>query len=808
MKKLVVKNLSKATRNRKLNKSNIFDNETIFVNLSDIFDNNRHFVIPNYQRGYAWEKEHVDALWNDICILLENNSQDKHYMGVLALTKTSANEKLQLGIGSDTPCYDIIDGQQRITTLIIMLSELSQYIPEIREKYISNDLFSYKLSYSVNGNNKDFLIENIYNNSNNNPQNLYQSNLNNARNNIREKLECIIDKQKFYDCIINNLEFNLYFSASEFDARKTFETMNYRGKSLTNLELLKNKLIYLSSKNNEKEALLISNITDAWENIYNNLGSNPKASLSDDEFLKAHWLVFGKSTGNMKKKGDSYARDILGNYFTERKYDEETNISTLVDNPPEKILGYVTNLKKCSQIWKYVKFPTLPQNELRLTSDEITILDKLSRIRSFEFINSLILATLYNKNNISYEIRLNLYKILEKFIFINFCFKGRPKSNDLYFCRTAAEAIFNNNNKDANDAELKSLIAKLENDHESLAIKKNIQDVLDFIKDKMNKNFYSNFNKGLNYFLFEYNRHLSQSVNKNAVPLDWNNFRTETIEHILPQKHTKIPSWKLVMDKYKDLKDANNYEIKNIIINNIGNLVGLTTCAKNSSLSNKSYFLKSQIKLSEERDCYKNGTFAEMRIADDYPTWTVKDIHSRALDLINFMFDNWFNDYISHEQLQENKDKYVGFSVLENDQEQLELENTLLNKLYPAEKAEFEKEQEKEKTFKLRISSIVNGDFKTIITNPNISEEIVNKLEDRIYCHETFGIVYNIIKAIDLTKDISEQAKCEWENNNKNKYYVKPINIKGKAYLLCSQWYKKHLTKLLEWIKNNQLNNL
>ena len=330
---------------KKLNsRTSIFDKETTFVGMKDIFDNNRHFVIPNYQRGYAWEKEHVDALWNDICILLENNSQDKHYMGVLALTKTSTDEKLQLGIDMNTPCYDIIDGQQRITTLIIMLSELSRYIPEIREKYISNDPFSYKLSYSIKGNNRDFLNDNIYEYNNHNPQNVYQTNLYNAKENIRAKLECVVDKQKFYECIINNLEFNLYFSATEFDARKTFETMNYRGKSLTNLELLKNKLIYLSSKNKAKERLLISNITDAWESIYNNLGCNPKVTLSDDEFLKAHWLVFGKATGNMKQKGDSYARDILGNYFTERRYDEETNITTPVDNPPEKILEYVADL--------------------------------------------------------------------------------------------------------------------------------------------------------------------------------------------------------------------------------------------------------------------------------------------------------------------------------------------------------------------------------------------------------------------------------------------------------------------------------
>ena len=777
-------------------KLDVFSIETTFINLQDILSNNRLFVIPDYQRGYAWEKDQVDALWNDIAILVKNKSNSSHYMGVLALTKTNKNIIEELG--HEGPCFDIIDGQQRITTLMIILIELSKYFPEINNKYIKPNSYIFKLNYAIDGNNKNFLINNIYNDGNDKPKNMYQKNLLSAKENIRNKLLYIDEKEKFLNCVLNKLEFNLYFNPSQFDARKTFETMNYRGKALSNLELLKNKLIFLSTKIAEKETFLINSITRAWEIIYNDLGCNPRQMLQDDEFLKAHWLIYGKSSGNMKEKGDAYAIDILNNFFTEGKYNEETNQYEEIENSFDKIYSYVESLKTCSKFWKCVKFPKLAQNEINMNDTEVNLLDKLSRIRNFSFVNSLILATLYNKDHISSNLRLKLYDLLEKFIFINFCIKSRAKTNDLSFCISCAKNIFNSCDTEYNDNQILKLIDILENSHDKLAIKKRLsEDVLPHIKDEICKNYYYKFNKGLNYFLFEYNRQLQLSV-KNTVPLDWIAFKTESIEHILPQKYKKIKSWQLVMKKYQ-----NSDHIERII-NNIGNLVGLTTVAKNSSLSNNSYYIKSQIDLSEERQCYKNGTLAEMYIADKYKCWTVKDIYDRAKDLLKFMYDNWFRDYLDTNDFLKGMDDFIGFNVLEAEQEQQALERSLIE-IYQDEYKIFTQGKKIAEEKQAKISDIVKTTFKDIITRDDISESKLINLQNRKYCNESFGSLgYPVLKLVDTTRDIAEQCKFETEKNNHNRFYVDPITIKGKKYLLCSQWRDKNLKALLQWINENK----
>ena len=49
-----------------LNLIDPLDVETTFVTISQLFNKNRRYVVPNYQRGYAWQDKHVNALWKDI----------------------------------------------------------------------------------------------------------------------------------------------------------------------------------------------------------------------------------------------------------------------------------------------------------------------------------------------------------------------------------------------------------------------------------------------------------------------------------------------------------------------------------------------------------------------------------------------------------------------------------------------------------------------------------------------------------------------------------------------------------------------
>ncbi len=92
--------------------------------IGSIFNGNK-FVIPTYQRKYSWTDTETKALWQDIEESLNDNMN--HFVGTL-----SFKENKSIGLSTDT-VYEIIDGQQRITTIFILLSVL---IDKIKDKNV------------------------------------------------------------------------------------------------------------------------------------------------------------------------------------------------------------------------------------------------------------------------------------------------------------------------------------------------------------------------------------------------------------------------------------------------------------------------------------------------------------------------------------------------------------------------------------------------------------------------------------------------------------------------------------------------
>ena len=80
---------------------------TITGNFSSIISNNRKFIVPKFQRDYSWNNEQWDDLWQDIETMIIEH--DEHYMGYLVLQT------------QDEKNFYIIDGQQRFTTILLLI---------------------------------------------------------------------------------------------------------------------------------------------------------------------------------------------------------------------------------------------------------------------------------------------------------------------------------------------------------------------------------------------------------------------------------------------------------------------------------------------------------------------------------------------------------------------------------------------------------------------------------------------------------------------------------------------------------------
>jgi len=188
------------------------------------------FRIPDYQRGYAWGEKQLSALWEDLEDIPEDNGEyKKHYTGTIFLKETAKIERWC----KDT-FYDVIDGQQLLTTISILLYELLKSSPnglsstsreDLFKRYIAisnstNDCKVYRLSYSRGPKNQnyEFLLSKIFEDEKiilpSECQNSYTKNLENAKNFFRVKISTLSHEEKevLYNKLTTSLIFDLRIS--------------------------------------------------------------------------------------------------------------------------------------------------------------------------------------------------------------------------------------------------------------------------------------------------------------------------------------------------------------------------------------------------------------------------------------------------------------------------------------------------------------------------------------------------------------------------------------------------------------------
>jgi hypothetical protein len=347
--------------------------------LKSIFQN-RIFKIPDYQRGYAWQQRQLKDFWEDIVNLPPHRL---HYTGLLSLKQVPRAETEKDGWTSERWLirdrafrpFHIVDGQQRLTTFVIFINEvlnLVKSLPEnagrdeseiylgtftlrqIREEYLVVQkppqclLNTYKFGYEKDNPSFKCLRHRILGepDAGSVTETFYTLNLENARRFFHENLQNhhrqygLAEIESLFRKVTQNLMFNLHEIEDDFDVFVAFETMNNRGKKLSNLELLKNRLIYLTTLYDPEElpdderAMLREEINDAWRDVYHQLGRNKQKPLSDDDFLMAHWIMYFPYT---RQRGDDYIRFLLEEKFTPQQVFQKTEVMLDAIEPIETV---------------------------------------------------------------------------------------------------------------------------------------------------------------------------------------------------------------------------------------------------------------------------------------------------------------------------------------------------------------------------------------------------------------------------------------------------------------------------------------
>lgn len=272
------------------------------------FLGNGKLYIPEYQRGYSWEETQLDDFWIDLVQIYEENTRDEHFLGQVVIHKNKEDGKRY-----------IIDGQQRISTAIILLDILRTKFKEIADsknnndanddaedintRYIGRVSETKKEQYlSMGGVDKEFFIKYIqargpinYNDKKFEKKRLNPSNYNifYASKFFEDKISKFITKKapneyielnNLYQCLINQFILMTVETDDINEAYIIFESLNARGKALETADLLKNHI--LRKAHND-----LSSATETWNTIIDNLDN-----IDPTKFIRYYWNSTKKFT--------------------------------------------------------------------------------------------------------------------------------------------------------------------------------------------------------------------------------------------------------------------------------------------------------------------------------------------------------------------------------------------------------------------------------------------------------------------------------------------------------------------------------
>jgi uncharacterized protein with ParB-like and HNH nuclease domain len=367
-----------------------------------ISEQNRQFRIPVYQRDYVWSQQQCDKLFNDILLILKNKDK-KHFLGTIVyLRSDESDSKQQIDI--------LVDGQQRISTLLILLRAAHDLANEkgnsTLSKYLNRFLFNkeetgnFKLKVKpFNSSDLDFEkvilgeIDVIENQNNTN----YLINYLNFKERLNDLSKNNIELDDFINAIRNLTAVEIILKDKVDDPQAIFESINSTGVPLKESDKIRNYIL-MSEKDQDRLYRLY------WSEIEKNCGEH-----IDDFFV--NFL-------NLKKKEFIKSKNVY-NKFKEYKIESNKSNEEILIELKElaNLFAYLTGLKihPNTEVNKYL-------GDLRIL-DQTTVFqflipllaDSMNEIISSEELASIIrLIVNYSLRRIVCEIPSNRLQALYK----------------------------------------------------------------------------------------------------------------------------------------------------------------------------------------------------------------------------------------------------------------------------------------------------------------------------------------------------------------------------------------------------------
>ncbi len=587
------------------------------------------FRVPDYQRGYAWEIQQCQEFVEDLELL---EPEKTHFLGTLILHRHDS-EKIIDRSGNAYAEYDIVDGQQRLTTVVILLQTIGRFMEDfddlrdladgLKKRYlIGVDRNKQPLpKLTLNEDSRTYFRQVILSQGPHiqGPTIRSHQRLSEAQAYFRDYLKSqqLTLKEDFanwlealYLKLIQKLNLMVYIVEQEADAGVIFETMNNRGKPITELEKVKNYLLYLAGKLHlSSEHTLVATINQTWKHIFESLMTTGLGSQeNEDQLLRAHWLM----AYDPRPANWAGSRSIKEQFNLRRYQQRHESLLEQLHHYLDTLYSAATaycDIIRPKRAGAFQNFQSQPiQREI------IKAATKLARVGSLASFLPLLMG-LRIQHATDGQNYLETVQLCEKYAFrVYRWLRLRSNAGQSRLFRLGNQVFL----RQVDLPQMKNRVAQL-----ILSYAPDGQFEAAFAEEEANWYQWT----GLKYYLYEYESHLAaQKGVPVKMPYEEIARKQDTIEHILPQTKDKQGYWRKRFPR-------NEYARW---LNDIGNLSLTYT---NTELGNRPFI--GQGKVRGKRDFYEESVLLMEKELAKLEDWTITNLQTRREKIKTWTLARW-----------------------------------------------------------------------------------------------------------------------------------------------------------------------
>lgn len=619
----------------------------------------RMLEVADYQRPYAWEHKQLNDLWEDLDLL---GSHGTHYAGTLVL-RTVTDDDVPCEIHSDDGAVlqvcEVVDGQQRLTTCFILLDRVRRQLEELERRGLTaagpvarriRETFGVvqvghvaHTRLTLGAGLQPYWAETVLGDETyvGPPLVAGQERLRSAVTFFHQKVaelavgvadEVFLERLKdLQGRVTSRLGFLVYEVKSHAEVGIIFETLNERGRPLTDLEKSKNYLLYLARTiPDQRSENLATEINNSWAAIFGSLAGHTLGL--DDQLLRAHWLATQDPDLRSWRRIDS-----LKKRFDRSNYISEATRLVPSERPPEDqarawdrlyddVRDYVRTLRNCSYFLAEMFDPHANFSEFGHHRQAVVNWSAALQRSGVVSIYRPLLFAARLAHGRDGDFYCRLVRACERYSARVFVIeRRRANAGEPRLARLANDLI--------KGAGQQQILAELDAVHWRYAPDSRVAATLQNVAE----NWY--VRRGHKYFLYEYERAKPGAASELAPFSTFVSDATRdqrTTEHILPQNpNDDADCW---WDRFSAKQHAD-------VMHSLGNLV-LTY--DNSVYSNKCFAQKRghhQQPGEAPQTCYVQGRLHQERELAKYTEWTPESIHDRQRALAEWALARWRVEY-------------------------------------------------------------------------------------------------------------------------------------------------------------------